>query len=104
LFHAATKCLLQEDGLVVFLIHFPPAFWGFRLAVRPASSMFAVAFWLALIDRQSDGRALFPRDHRPVAFPTPPLPRLGAEVTVQQEQEGTERGDADDPKNWVSYV
>jgi hypothetical protein len=39
-----------------------------------------------------------------MALPTPPLPRLGAEVTVQQEQEGTERGDADDPKNWVSYV
>jgi hypothetical protein len=40
-----------------------------------------------------------------VAFPTPPpLPRLGAEVTAQQEQEDTERGDADDPKNWISYV
>jgi hypothetical protein len=39
-----------------------------------------------------------------MALPTPPLPRLGAEVTPQQEQEDTERGDADDPKNWISYV
>jgi hypothetical protein len=40
-----------------------------------------------------------------VAFPTPPpLPRLGAEVTAQQEQEDSERGDADDPKNQISYV
>ena len=45
------------------------------------------------------------RNHRPVAFPTPPpLPRLGVEVTAQQEQKNTERGDADDPKNWISYV
>ena len=86
-------------------LHFPPAFWGFRLAVRPASSTFPVALWLARIDRQPDGRALFPRDHRPVAFPTPPpFPRLGAEVTAQQEQEDSERGDADDPKNRISIV
>ena len=40
-----------------------------------------------------------------MALPTPPLrPRLGAEVTAQQEQEDTERGDADDPENWISYV
>lgn len=40
-----------------------------------------------------------------MAFPTPPpLPRLGAEVTAQQEQEDTERRDADNPKNWISYV
>jgi hypothetical protein len=40
-----------------------------------------------------------------VALPTPPpIPRLGAEVTAQQEQEDTERGDSDDPKNWISYV
>jgi hypothetical protein len=25
-------------------------------------------------------------------------------VTAQQEQEDTERGDADEPKNWISYV
>src|ERR1035437_3165803 len=99
------QCLLQRDGAFTFPIHFPPAFWSFRLAIRPASSTLAVVFWLARIDRQLDGRALFPRDHRSVAFPTPPpLPRLGAEVTAQQEQEDTERGDADDPKNWISYV
>jgi len=40
-----------------------------------------------------------------VAFPTPPpIPRLGAEVTAQQEQEDTERGDANDPKNRISHV
>jgi hypothetical protein len=40
-----------------------------------------------------------------VALPTPPpRPRLGAEVTAQQEQEETERRDADNPKNWISYV
>ena len=66
--------------------------------------MFAAAFWLVHIDRQLDGRASFPRDHRPVAFPTPPpLPRLGAEVTAQQEQEDTERGDADEPKKRIFY-
>src|ERR1035437_7635381 len=99
------QCLLQRDGAVTFPIQFPPAFWSFRLALRPASSTFAVAFWLVRIDRQLDGRALFPRNHRPVAFPTPPpLPRLCAEVTAQQKQEDTERGDADDQKNWISYV
>jgi hypothetical protein len=38
-----------------------------------------------------------------MALPTPPLPRLGAEVTPQQEQEDTQRRDADDPENWISY-
>jgi hypothetical protein len=39
-----------------------------------------------------------------VAFPTPPpLPRRGAEVTAQQEQEDTERGDSEEPKNWIFY-
>jgi hypothetical protein len=38
-----------------------------------------------------------------VALPTPPpRPRLGAEVTAQQIQEDTERGHADNPKNWIS--
>ena len=47
---------------------------------------------------------LFPRNHRPVAFPTPPpLPHLGAEVTAQQKQEDTERGDADEQKNCIFY-
>ena len=69
------------------------------------SSLLPVAFWLDHADRQPDSRAALPRNHRPVALPTPPpLPRLGPEVTAQQEQEETECGDADDPKNWISYV
>ena len=57
--------------------------------------MLAVAFWLVRIDRQPDARAVLPRNHRPVALPTPPpLPLLGAEMTAQQEQDDTARGDA----------
>ena len=68
------------------------------------SSAFPVAFRLARIDHRPDGRAVLVRNHRPVAFPTPPpRPRLGAEVTAQQEQEDPERGDADDPKNRIFY-
>src|ERR1035437_3866976 len=69
------------------------------------SSTLLVALGFVHINRRPDGRAVLLRNHRPVAFPTPPpLPCLGAEVTAQQEQEDTERGDADDPKNWISYV
>ena len=40
---------------------------------------------LARIDRQLDGWALFPRDHRPVVFPTPPpLPGLGIGIDLCQ--------------------
>ncbi|MGO8928451.1 MAG: hypothetical protein ACLQU3_16405 [Limisphaerales bacterium] len=40
-----------------------------------------------------------------MAFPAPPpLPRLGAEVTTQGEQEDTERGDTDEPNDWISDV
>lgn len=40
-----------------------------------------------------------------MASPTPPpLPRFATEVTAQQEQEDTERRDADDPKDWILYV
>jgi hypothetical protein len=57
------------------------------------------------VNRQLDGRALFPRNHRPVALPTPPpLPRRGVEVTTHQEQEDTERGNPDEPENWITYV
>ena len=69
------------------------------------SSTLAVAFWLVHIHGQPDGWALFPRDHRPVAFLTSPSrPRLRAEVTAQQEQDDGERDDADEPKNWMADV
>jgi hypothetical protein len=70
-----------------------------------SSSTLPVAFRLAHIDRQPDGWALFPRNHRPVAFLTPPpRPCLGAETPAQQEKDDAEREDADEPKNWISHV
>ena len=69
------------------------------------SSTLLVALRFVQINHQLDRRALFSRNHRPVAFPTPPpLPRLGAEVTAHQKQEDTERGDADEQKHWISHV
>ena len=69
------------------------------------SSTLAVAFWFVHVDRQPDGRAVLPRNHRPVALPTPPpLPFLGAEMTEQQEQEDTEHRDTDEPENWIFYA
>ena len=69
------------------------------------SSTLPVAFWLACVDRQLDGRALFPRDHRPVAFLTPtPRPCLGAEMPAQQEEDDAEGEDADEPYHWISDV
>ena len=39
-----------------------------------------------------------------MAFLTPPSGLLlSAKMTAQQEQEDTERGDADDPKIWIFY-
>jgi len=39
-----------------------------------------------------------------MALPTPPpLSLLDAVTAAQQEQEDTERGDADDPKIWIFY-
>jgi hypothetical protein len=70
-----------------------------------SSSTFAVPLRLAHIDRQPDGWALFPRNHRPVAFVTPPpRPCLGAETPAQQEKDDGERNAADEPKYWVSHV
>src|SRR5512135_3288768 len=70
---------------------------------RCPCSSFPVALGFVHIDRQPDGRALFARNHRPVAFlPPPPRPRLGAEVTAHQEQYDGERDDAKEPKSLVA--
>jgi hypothetical protein len=95
------------SGIVIILTLFWAALTGGtgRDETTSPSSTLAVALGFVHIDRQLDGRALFSRNHRPVAFPTPPpLPRLGAEVTTHQKQEDTERGDADEQNHWISHV
>jgi hypothetical protein len=69
------------------------------------SSTLAVALRLVHIRCQPDAWALFARDHRPVAFLTPPpRPGLRAKVTAQQKQDDAERKDANEPNNWTSDV
>ena len=57
------------------------------------------------MERQPHGWPAFPGYDRPVALVTPPpRPRLGGEVTAQQEKHDGGRDDADQPHNWISSV
>jgi hypothetical protein len=70
-----------------------------------ASSTLPVALGFVHLDRQADAWALFTRNHRPVTFvKPPPRPRLGGEAPSRQEHCDTQRGDADEPNNWIFEV